>query len=650
MHAAFASPAVLPVTGLLRGLRISSRLSRSSWLGRRSRPRRCAFVVSAHASDADAAPLAVPRRVFIGAAAAGAALASAAVPGPSAPAAAAQRAQFTFAADVPPEFSELVNKTRSFELKNGMKFIVLERHTAPVVSCHIHANVGAVNEPAGKTGMAHFLEHLAFKGTPNIGTRDFKTEQPILEKLKKLAADKDALTARVAKLEPSSKERTELEAKLASLSADFEAAEAQAEELVETNEFGRLVEQAGGVGLNATTSLSTPGRAERDATPYLPRAVPPRDATRYFYSFPSNKTELWFLLESERWREPVFRQFYREKEVIKEERRLTVDNSPVGTLVEKPFLEDPLEKGLRPPPRPATCASLVGRLTAPPPPPAFPGTAYGRPVIGFPDDFAALSEADIKNFFARHYSADNLTAVIVGDVTYDQVRELAEKHFGNLRRAGSGAGETFPHEPKVNGPRDIEVQLAADEPLLLEGYHRPGAMCADEPAYAVLSSILSDGRLSRLYKGLVEERKVASSIEVINNFPGERFANLFCLYGSPAPGRTLDDLQGALHAELARLVRDGVSEEEVERFKRQARKALLGALRDNERMASLVAEYDVYTGDWKNLFREIGSIKLVTPADVQRVAKDLFTEAKRCTARGVPLGRPAGEDDEEDEA
>ena len=206
---------------------------------------------------------------------------------------------------IQPYIDRVVDDVSEFTLDNGMKFIVLERHQAPVVSMMLYAKVGAVNEEDGHTGVAHYLEHLAFKGTTKIGTTDYVAEAPLLQEM-------DVVFDQLMAAEKAEDEET-----TAALRSQFDTLQAQAAEYVEQNKFGQIIEQSGGRGLNATTSA---------------------DATRYFYSLPSNKLELWMSLEAERFIDPVFREFYKEKQVILEERRMRVDNSPIGQIVEK-FLE-----------------------------------------------------------------------------------------------------------------------------------------------------------------------------------------------------------------------------------------------------------------------------------------------------------------------
>ncbi|MEL7523915.1 MAG: insulinase family protein, partial [Cyanobacteria bacterium J06553_1] len=206
---------------------------------------------------------------------------------------------------IEPYIQRVMAQITEFTLDNGLQFIVLENHEAPVVSFVTYANVGGVDEPDGQTGVAHFLEHLAFKGTKQIGTTNYRAEAKELNKLDKI----------FAKIKQAQK--SENESQVAQLAEQFAATQAAASKYVEQNEYGEIVDTAGGVGLNAATSA---------------------DYTSYFYSFPANKLELWMSLESERFLEPVFREFYKEKQVILEERRMRTDNSPIGKMIEE-FLD-----------------------------------------------------------------------------------------------------------------------------------------------------------------------------------------------------------------------------------------------------------------------------------------------------------------------
>lgn len=462
----------------------------------------------------------------------------------------------------------VAQQVTEFTLENGMKFIVLERHQAPVVSFMLYANVGAVNEEDGKTGLAHYLEHLAFKGTTEIGTTDYASEKQVLEQMDQifdelLAAEAAGDTAEAETLQESLLE-------LQQIAASY----------VEQNKFGQIVEQAGGVGLNATTGA---------------------DATRYFYSLPSNKLELWMSLESDRFLEPVFREFYEEKDVILEERRMRVDNSPIGMMVEK-FLEN-----------------------------AFEQHPYRRPVIGYQEDLYVATRQDIQDFFETYYGPQNLIATVVGDVDPAQVKALAEVYFGRFEPKANPP-ELVVEEIQQTEPRSFTLELPT-EPWYLEGYHRPSLQAADHVIYGIIESILVGGRTSRLYKNLVDEQQIALDVGGINGFPGDKYPNILLLYGITSPDATVDQVAQSMEAELTRLKTEPVEAEELNRVKTQARASLLRSLDSNSGMASLLAAYEAKTGSWRNVFEELRAIEAVTAEDVQRVAQTTFQTSNRTVGK-----------------
>ncbi|MGF2034745.1 MAG: pitrilysin family protein [Nostoc sp. CmiVER01] len=466
---------------------------------------------------------------------------------------------------IQPYLNRVIKELTEFRLDNGLKFIVLERHQAPVVSFITYANVGGVDEPDGKTGVAHFLEHLAFKGTTRIGTEDYKAEKPLLETLERLDGQ-----IKTAKADGKKDE-------VARLEAEFKRVEAQAAKLVKQNELGQIVEQAGGVGLNANTST---------------------EATRYLYSFPANKLELWMSLESERFLDPVIRrEFYKEKDVILEERRMRVENSPIGLMVEK-FIDT-----------------------------AYKVHPYRRPVIGYDEDIRNLTPDDVQKFFDTHYVPSNLTIAIVGDINPAEVKKLAQTYFGRYP-AKTKAVEEIPVEPSQQQTREVTLQLPS-QPWYLEGYHRPAITHPDNAVYEIIGSLLSDGRTSRLYKSLVEKQRLALNAQGFSGFPGDKYPNLMLFYALTAPGHTVDELAVALRQEIDKLKTEPVATVDLERVKTQARAGLLRTLDSNMGMAQQLLEYEVKTGSWRNLFKQLDDISAVTTADIVRVAKETFTPKNR---------------------
>jgi predicted Zn-dependent peptidase len=470
---------------------------------------------------------------------------------------------------IQPYLNRVIKQLTEFRLNNGMKFIVLERHQAPVVSFLTYADVGGVDEPKGKTGVAHFLEHLAFKGTTRIGTENYKLEKPLLDSL-------DQITAQIKTAKAAGKQD-----EVARLQTEFKKLESQAAKLVKQNELGRIVEQAGGVGLNANTST---------------------EATRYFYSFPSNKLELWMSLESERFLDPVLRrEFFKEKDVILEERRLRVENSPIGMMIEK-FIDA-----------------------------AFKTHPYRRPVIGYDEDIRNLSTDDVQKFFDTYYVPSNLTIAVVGDVNPVEVKKLAQTYFGRYK-AKPKFISNIPTEPKQTETREVTLEFPS-QPWYLEGYHRPAITHPDQAVYDIIGSLLSDGRTSRLYKSLVEKKRLALAAQGFSGFPGDKYANLMLFYALTAPNHTVDEVAVALRQEIDRLKTEPVSTMELDRVKTQARAGLLRTLDSNMGMAQQLLEYEVKTGSWRNLFKQLEAIEAVTATDIQRVAKATFSPNNRTTGK-----------------
>jgi len=458
------------------------------------------------------------------------------------------------------------SQVTEFRLDNGMKFIVLERHQAPVASFFTYADVGGVDEPEGQTGVAHFLEHLAFKGSSRIGTNNWQAEKVLLDKL-------DQLDAQIREAVAQGKDAKALQ-------AEFSQTETQAKQYVKSNEFGQIITQAGGVGLNAATGT---------------------DFTVYFYSLPANKMELWFSLESERFLDPVFREFFKEKEVILEEKRSRNDNSPLGRILD--IFQDK----------------------------AFAVHPYKRPVIGYEEDIRNLTRKNVQDFFTSHYVPSKLTMGVVGDVDPQQVKRLAETYFGRFA-ATPAAPQVSTIEPVQTAPREVMLELD-NQPVYLEGYHRPAIDHPDNAVYEVITKLMSDGRRSRLYSQLVEKQQIALAADGSNGYPGNKFPHLLVFYALPAPGVTLEQLEVALKAEITKFQQEPVSAPELARVKKQFKSEILSGLGSNRGMARALVETDVKLGSWQKLFTAIDEVNAVTAADIQRVAKSTFTEANRTVGK-----------------
>ena len=322
-----------------------------------------------------------------------------------------------------------------------------------------------------------------------------------------------------------------------------------------------------------------------------------------FYSFPANKLELWMSLESERFLEPVFREFYKEKQVILEERRLRTDNSPIGKMIEE-FLDT-----------------------------AYTTHPYKRPVIGYNEDINNLTRDNVRQFFNAYYAPNNLTIAIAGDVDPQQVKALAETYFGRFKAQPQPATVTEV-EPAQSETREVTVNFPS-QPWYLEGYHIPSLSDPDYLVYEVISELLSNGRTSRLYQSLVEEQ-VALSAQGFSGFPGDKYPNLMLVYAQTAPGTSVEELATALRAEIERLKSESVKEEELARVKTQLKAGLLRTLDSNMGMARILAEYEAKTGSWRNIFKDLARLEEITPKDIQRIARKTFTAENRTVGRLLP--------------
>jgi predicted Zn-dependent peptidase len=470
---------------------------------------------------------------------------------------------------------ELESRVTEFTLNNGMRFIVLERHQTPVASFYTYADVGAAQETKGITGLAHLFEHMAFKGSQNIGSKDFQKEQLALAKVDRAFAALREERSKGKKADPKT---------LSHLEEEFRKAQEDAEKYLVPNEFGDAIDRAGGRGLNASTRA---------------------DATDYFFSLPSNAVELWFYLESERFLTPVLRQFYKELNVVIEERRMRTESHPVGKLIEE-FLSV-----------------------------AYKAHPYGEPVVGHLSDLENMTREDAEAFFRKYYIPSNLMAVIVGDVDPQRVRQLAQIYFERIP-SRSKPPQLRTSEPMQEGERRVTLRLQAQS-LILIGYHKPDINDPDNAVYDAIGSLVSEGRSSRLYRALVRDKKVAVFTGGFPGFPGQKYPGLFLFYAFVAPGKTNEQAEKAMDEAIERLQKEPVSTEELDGLKRRARANLVRSLEDNGQMAGALAFWQAMTGDWRNLFRQLDKINSVTPEDIRRVAQKTFTRNNRTVGVIEPL-------------
>ena len=452
-------------------------------------------------------------------------------------------------------------------LSNGLTVVLWRRPEAPVFSFFTLVDAGSAQDPLDETGLAHMMEHMAFKGTPDLGTTDYAAEKVALAKIEQAYAAYDAERSKRVGQDPQ---------KLAQLKKAWDDAMAEAHEYVIQNQFGEIVESHGGVGVNAFTNY---------------------DETAYMYSLPSNQFELWAALESDRMIHPVMRDFYKERSVVMEERRMRTDSNPIGRLVEQ----------------------FLGT--------AFMANPYHRPTIGYAADLLRFSATDAEEFFHHYYVPSNMVIGLAGDLDPDKAFPLIESYFGRIP-GGSKPQEPFTEEAPQNSLRNVTLQDPS-QPFYVEGYHRPSYLAPDDAVYDAITDILSNGRTSRMYRSLVRDQKIAATAAGFSGFPGVKYSQLFAFYAVPLPGHSNQEMQKAIRAEIEKLKTQDVTDDELQMFRTRTRADLIRGLASNEGLAQQLATYQTRYGDWRELFRYLDRVDKVTKADIRRVANEAFTDTNR---------------------
>jgi predicted Zn-dependent peptidase len=465
---------------------------------------------------------------------------------------------------------DLENKVIKTKLRNGLTVLMLERHISPTVSLYIRHRVGAVDEIEGESGAAHLLEHMMFKGTTSIGTKNYAAEKKILAVIEKTGNDLDNEKRREQKADPQV---------ILRLTAKLRRLQAEHKNYLIPNEIDRLYTENGSQALNASTG---------------------QDVTTYQVSLPSNKIELWARIESDRLLNPVFREFYSERDVVMEERRQRVETDPHGKLYEQ-FLST-----------------------------AFQIHPYRRPILGWTKDMEYLNPASVKKIFQKYKSPGSIVISIVGDINPSVTLKLMEKYFGSIP-AVKEKPTIIPAEPKQIEERRVNVVFDAN-PMLLIGYHKPTAPSYDDYVLDVLETILTKGRSSRLYNLLVTEMGIAKSISTSNGTPGTRYSNLFIISAEPRFPHTNAELEEVIIRELEKLKSELVSADEITKAKNQMRMGYLKSLDSNSEIASTLSYYEVLLGDYRYFDNYLNVVDQISAHDIQRAVSLYFCQKNRTIA------------------
>ena len=466
-------------------------------------------------------------------------------------------------------------------LDNGMTVLLLPRPGDPNVAAGWVAKVGSVYERPGITGVAHLFEHMMFKGTSTIGTRNIESDLQLIAQLDEVKAEMRVEEAglleahRLGRIEdpndPAGRSVRHRE-----LIERFEALLAEQDELIIKEDFSRLYSGQGASGMNAGTSY---------------------DYTVYFVNVPANKLELWFWMESDRLLNPVFREFYSERDVVHEERRLRTDSTPTGKFQEQ---FDAL---------------------------FWQSSPYSWPVVGWPSDLEGITREEALEFFGLYYAPNNLAAVLVGDFDPAEAKVLAERYFGRVSPSDRPAPQPRTREMPQLGEKRMTA-YAETNPQVTIRYHSVPDGHVDEPALVVLGQILN-GRTGRLYRSLVEEQEVATSAAGGQN--GFKFEGMFSLQGTAKDGHTPEEVEQALYAEMERLKDELVEPRELQKVKNQNAASNFRGLQSNFGLMMQLLVREAWRG-WETINTDPALYDAVTAEDIQQVVNTYFTPENRAVA------------------
>lgn len=462
------------------------------------------------------------------------------------------------------------DQVEEFKLDNGMLFLLMPHGETPVFSAYIRVKVGGIDEPKGMTGVAHVIEHMAFKGTSKWGTKNWEKEQVVLAKIEQVGQQLAALYSQGK----TGEEFQVLKAKLDELYQEHQ-------QWNDSEALTREFQKRGGLEMNATTS---------------------QDMTSYFISLPTSELKFWAEAESQRLFNPVFREFYRERDVVLEERRMRIVDSPGGAFYRR-FLEE-----------------------------SFQVSPYARPTIGTEHDLMTLTRTKAEEFFKAHYRPDRAVGALVGRFDVKKVKKILRKTFGKIPAPSSPpVAEKFKYDTPPVERISCRVDLTRPaQPRLAIAFHKPTLPHKADYAFDLISTILSEDRYSWLYRSLVQEKGLAVSATAYAGVPGSRLPNLFMIYATPRGGVTLERLQGAILNELSRLMSEELTEEELERARKHLVTSQVWRLETNGSLAADLSYYQTVAGDWRYLVDYANKIQEITPADIQAVVAKYLTPGNRC--------------------
>lgn len=453
---------------------------------------------------------------------------------------------------------EVSAKVQFHTLKNGMRVLLYPRGDAPVLAGAVVVRVGGSDETPGETGISHLFEHMAFKGTPEIGTKNYQKEKKLLAELEQIVAEHG----------PQLVFSPEVQAR-------WDAIQAELASVWDRDQFVRELRNRGASELNATTD---------------------KELTRYFMNVPRSAFEYWCWLESERLLRPVMREFYQERNVVLEEKRMRYVDDPGGRLYE----------------------SLLQL--------SFFAHPYRNPVIGHDEDLKSLTATKLEQFRSIYYVPGNIAVAVVGSVKPEEDLRTIEKYFGRIKAAPMPERPLIVEPPQI-GQRELTLELDA-APQLLMSYHKPNYPHQDDPAISLALELFAGVRTSPLYTELVQKRQVAADVGSSEG-PGGAYPNLIMFYMTPRSPHTNQEVLKAFDATLQKFLRDPIKLEELERAKRRIAVEHILPLKNNLSMALDLASSELIYNNWGAALDWYDKAMAVSGEEVLRAARRYLGTSSR---------------------
>lgn len=469
-------------------------------------------------------------------------------------------------------------------LANGLRVIAVKQPSSPTIACYLKIGVGSANEPFDQSGTAHFLEHLLFKGTPQMGTTNFAEEKIYLDQIEADGERLDTLERTLLNPLLTDEERKKITARMQVLSARLERWQKAAQKFVISEEDSQAYSLAGQVGYNAYTTT---------------------DVTNYQIKLPAHRLEMWAELESNRFLDPVLREFYPERKVIKEERRMRYDSRPTSLLYEL-FLKT-----------------------------AYGMSPYGKPVIGFEKSMHRLRLGQTREFFTTNYIPSRMVIAVVGDLEFDKTFAIIEKYFGRLKKRPAPEFPPTEYEPQKG--RRLAWLEAKNSPAMITGWARPSVYHNDDRAFEVLSRLLGDGQTSRLVNRLVIRDKVAGDVKVGSSTPGEKLDNQFTIFADVFDAAHYPAIEKAIQEELDRLRTEGPTAEELAKIKNRYISEVIHTLQQNAGLADTLSYYELLLQDYGKMFASLEEIEQVDAEKIKKLVATYFKETTNTTVYLKPI-------------